>query len=567
MPMRLSCIGIAVASLACAGLAQAQRAAVVPADPLDLIPQPAKVPAPPAPQPSLDTTTPAGAAAGRLDAQITPTRFEIEGVNALPFSEIAGLFAPLAGKPVTVGQLAGLARDATARYRDAGYPLSFVYLPEQDFADGVVRVVAVEGHIASIRIEGDAGAAEPKLREIAQQLQAEKPLRLATFERATQIMSRLPGLSVAAEAAMPTTTNGDAPLVLKVKREPYNVSLGADVRQPTSRLVLTGRVGDLLASGSDLSASTLLGNWEREKFASLAYSQYVGADGLALKTTYSDYRGYPDESMGKDSPIQRYNTNRRLEFSGSYPLMLSAGSSLFLNGGLYGVDNTDDYKVPVNGARLTDETQVRAVFLQLVYADATPRRSRNASAMLAQGIDGLGASAQVRSNVPGASGPGTADLSFTRLAFDVSQRDRFENLWGTAISMGGQISGNSLASSERVSFGGPRYGRGYAAGDGSGDSGVGIGLELNRAFAFDATWLKQVEPYLLLEAAHVSTHIGRPVPRDLRSVALGLRLSDARHYNLDLAVAKPTGDAALNNPQRDVRVSLLLSYQLEGLLR
>ena len=61
MPMRLSCIGIAVASLACAGLAQAQRAAVVPADPLDLIPQPAKVPAPPAPKPSLDTTTPAGA--------------------------------------------------------------------------------------------------------------------------------------------------------------------------------------------------------------------------------------------------------------------------------------------------------------------------------------------------------------------------------------------------------------------------------------------------------------------------------------------------------------------------
>ena len=53
----------------------------------------------------------------------------------------------------------------------------------------------------------------------------------------------------------------------------------------------------------------------------------------------------------------------------------------------------------------------------------------------------------------------------------------------------------------------------------------------------------------------------------LRSVALGVRLSDARHYSLDLAVAKPTGDAALNNPQRDVRVSLLLSYQLEGLLR
>lgn len=72
---------------------------------------------------------------------------------------------------------------------------------------------------------------------------------------------------------------------------------------------------------------------------------------------------------------------------------------------------------------------------------------------------------------------------------------------------------------------------------------------------------------MLLEAAHVSTHVGRPVPRDLGSAALGLRLTDNRHYSLDVAVAKPTGDAALNNPQRDVPVSLLLSYQLEALGR
>ena len=559
--MRLSCIGIAVTVLACATSAQAQRATSIAVDPLDLLPKPAP-PAQPAPAPQLDLKTPDGA--GRLDQRLTPARFDIEGVNARPFADLAGLFAPLAGQPVTVGQLVAVAREASAKYRDAGYPLSFVYVPEQDFAGGVVRVVAVEGYIASVRIEGDAGAAEPKLREMAQQLQAEKPLRLATFERATQLMARLPGLAVTADAAMPGTTDGATALALKVQRQPYNISLGGDLRQPTSRLVLTGRVGDLPASGSDLTASTLLGNYSREKFASLGYTQFVGADGLALKTTYSDYRGYPDEAMGKGSPVERYNTNKRLEFSGSYPLLLTARSSLFLGAGLYGVDNTDEYSVPSNGAQLTDETRVRAAFLQLSYADATPERSRNASAMLAQGIDGMGALAEVRSNVAGLSGPGAAKLNFTRLSFDMSQRDRFANQWGTAVSLGGQISGDTLASSERVSFGGSRYGRGYAAGDGSGDSGLGMGLELNRAFPYDSPWLKQIEPYVLLEAAHVSTHVGRPVPRDLRSAALGLRLSDNRHYSLDVAVAKPTGDAALNNPQRDVRVSLLLSYQLQA---
>jgi hemolysin activation/secretion protein len=115
-----------------------------------------------------------------------------------------------------------------------------------------------------------------------------------------------------------------------------------------------------------------------------------------------------------------------------------------------------------------------------------------------------------------------------------------------------------------VSFGGARFGRGYAAGDAAGDSGWGIGLELNRQFKLESTWLKQAEPYLLFEAAQVSTHTGVPSPRDLRSIALGVRLSDARYYSLDLAVAKPTGDAAASNPARKPRLSVLLSYQLDA---
>jgi len=70
---------------------------------------------------------------------------------------------------------------------------------------------------------------------------------------------------------------------------------------------------------------------------------------------------------------------------------------------------------------------------------------------------------------------------------------------------------------------------------------------------------------VLLEAARVSTRLGEPLPRDLRSVALGLRVSDARHYSIDVALAKPTGDASLTNPLRKTRVSLQLSYRLSAL--
>lgn len=552
----------ALGLLGCAGALQAQPAS--PGNPLDQLPEARPLPLAPGDTPGARVTVqaPPDPGAGRMAQVVRPTRFDIEGVNALPFDAIASRFAPLVGQTLTVAQLVAVADGATALYRERGHPLSFVFLPDQPFADGVVRVVAVEGFVSAVRIEGDAGIAEPRLRAIAERLITQRPLTLTAFERVTQLLARLPGLTVDATAALPASTDGATTLVLKVKREPYNVSVGADLRQPTPRAVLSGVWNDPLLPGSQLSASTLLGSWAREKLLTLGYSQMVGTDGLTLKANFSSYRGYPDEALGRGASIERFNTNRRVDLAASYPLLLSARSSLTLSGGFYAVDNIDDYRAPATGRQLSEDTRVRALFAQLAYADVSPDRSRNASVMVAQGLRGAGASATVRSNVAGLAGANPARLDFTRITFDASQRDRYANKLGTALSFGAQYSPHTLAASERISFGGTRFGRGYATGDAAGDSGWGVGAEVNRLFTMDGAWLKQIEPYLLVEAARVSTQVGEPAPASLRSVALGVRFSDNRHYSLDVAVAKPTGDAAASNPARRPRVTLLLTYQL-----
>jgi len=560
MPVRLRLLRSGLGAALAGGLAASGHAQS--GNPLDQLPLPSRQAPVPAPQAQVDVQTPAQAS-GRMGQTVTPSRFDIEGVAALPFADVAGLFAPLAKQPVPVARLVQAAREATALYKERGHPLAFVYVPEQSFQGGVVRVVAVEGYIAAVRIEGDAGPAQARLRALAGTLEAERPLSQATFERVTQLMARLPGLTVAATAALPATTDGATTLVLKVKRQPYDLSLGGDLRRPTPRAVLTGVLNDPFVPGGQLSASTLLGNPRDEALLTTTYTQLVGNDGLALKAAYTHYRGYPDEAMDRGSRIERRNTNDRAELSASYPLLLSAQRSLTLSGGFYAVNSLDAYRVPSTGERLDDDTRVRALFAQLSYLDASPTRSRSASVMLAQGIRGLGALAEQRSNVYAAAGSNTARLDFTRLAIDLSQRDRFENQWGTAVSFGAQYSPHSLAASERISFGNQRFGRGYAAGDAAGDSGWGVGLEVNRQFKVDGgEWLRQIEPYLLLEAAHVSLKLGEPSPRRLRSVALGARLTDGKHYSLDLALAKPTGDASATNPLRRPRLTVLLSYDL-----
>ncbi|RYX95933.1 MAG: ShlB/FhaC/HecB family hemolysin secretion/activation protein [Comamonadaceae bacterium] len=531
----------------------------------------------PPPIPATRPAGPAGAAPSGIDAAplpaqpaqstaVTPQRFAIEGVKAMPFDDIAALFKPLAGKPATVAILSDTARQATALYQQRGYALSFVYIPQQDFRDGAVRVVAVEGFVDKVTIDGAAGGAEPKLREFAERIRADRPLTLAVFERYTQLMTQLPGVKVEARALPPESTDGAGAMTLKVVREPYTVSASTDIRSSRLRAIVTGNLNDPIVSGGRLSASTLVGASSDETFVSGAYSQLVGNDGLTLKAEVSLYKGDPDADRNFTPVIRRYTTYRRAELSAQYPLKLTRTESIYLSGGVYGVSNTDDYRNPSNGATLSDEVQTRAVYVQASYNEATNEQARALSLRLTQGIDGLGASSAITTNVPGSNPVNPAKLGFTRVLVEASQRNRWgkpvagSGAWGTAFSFSGQYSGDILPSTERVSFGGGRFGRGYAPGDVSGDKGAGFGAEVNYAFPMAMTYVKQLQPYVLLETARVFSNAGNLAFSKLSSASIGLRVTDNRYFSVDVALSKPVGDASPNNPDRDIRASTMLSY-------
>ncbi len=563
MPERHLPIALTVC-LAAAGLPAPFAKAQAPAargNPVDSLPAP-RLPASPAGSADVRILTPSVPQQSPPSLGVTPLRFDIEGVQAISFDEVAGLFKPLVGQPVTVASLAEIARQVTAIYQQRGYALSFCYVPQQDFKNGIVRIVAVEGYVEAVQIEGEAGAAEPKIREIAERIRQNRPLQLASFERYTQLLTQLPGLRVEARALPPLQTDGAGSMVLKVARQPYLVSLGVDLRSSKPRAVVTGILNDPLLSGGRLSASTLLGAYKDETFGSVAYSQLVGSEGLTLKAEASLYRGNPDAHLEVAPAIQRYTRYRRAELSAQYPLILKRTESLFLSGGIYGVNNTDDFSNPANGARLTDEVKARAVYAQASYNTAREDQSQSLTLRLVHGLDSLGAEKSVRANVPDPLPVNPARLDFARILLEGSQRNRWGKHWGTAVSFATQYSPHILPSSERVSFGSTRFARGYAAGEVAGDSGWGLGLELNRSFALGMSYLKLIQPYVLLEKARVYSHAGNSSLSKLSSASIGVRLSDGTYYNVDLAASKPTGEVSPDNPARNIRLSAMVSYSL-----
>ncbi len=543
-----------------AASAMAQNAAP-PSAPLDTLPRPA-LPNQPGGDVQVEVQRPAPPAEALLQWKLTPRKFDVAGVQSIPFDEVAALFTPLVGQNVSVKDIVERGQRATALYRERGYALSFFFVPQQDFKDGVVRVVAVEGHVRTVRIEGTTGAAETLLRDMVEPLRHERPLRTATFEHVIALLGRLPGMGIQAQVQPPTSTDGASTMVIQAHRKPYDIAVGMELRKPTPRAVVTGTVNDPFLPGNQIGASTLLSSAAHDSFNALTYEQFVGRKGWSVKGSVSQYRGDPNEQLGVTSPLERRTEVDRAELAATLPLRLSRTMSTVVSTGIYGVDTRDRLTNPANGAWLTEDTHVRALFVQWAYNEQQADDSRQLNLKLTHGLKGLGASASVTSNVPGIGGPSSVELAFAKLQFEASHSHRFANQFGTTVSLGMQYSPDSLPSSEKVSYGGSRFARGYSPGAGVGDSGWGLGLEVNRAFAKDSWWLRQWQPYLLLEDARVHNRFGTPVPARLRSFSLGLRLTNHKQYSLDLAMSRPLGDRTPDNPERHWRASLALSYRL-----
>lgn len=527
-------------------------------NPIDTLPK-LETPKAAAPTFTLSQPTQTQALQALLSRKITPMRFGIEGVHTLPFKEIAALFAPMAGHEVTIGDLVAKANEVTKMYQDAGYVLSFAFVPAQDFADGFVRVTVVEGYVQQTRFTGNPGNAEPELRRIARHIQDERPLKRATLERYLNLMTLMPGVKVKADLKPPTQTSGATDLTVDVTRQPISVGASASYGNPGIIGLFNVTANNLTPLGEQVQLSTIApkGHNEQEYYAGVV-TVPIGGDGLQAKIDASHYRGQPDDQVLTDAGLKRNIDQKRVGLTLSYPFLLNNQRSLTGSAGIYGVDNRDNYTL-ANGApgNLTADVHVRVANVQLAYNEVKPKESRGVVLGIYKGINGLGANQET--NDPGVLGP--YDLGFTRYTITATQSFVLPWQFGIAAAVGGQYSPNTVPTPEQASFGGTRFGLAYPAGEIAGDSGWGASIELNRLFHVGWVYLKTVQPYIMADTARAYLNQGTLTHNRLGSVGLGVRVSDQKHYTLDMSLAKPVGDKPSNGDNRPLRFNANYSYQ------
>lgn len=506
----------------------------------------------------LQVPQPAASAAQPLTMGTTLTirKLQIEGGTRYPLSEVGKVYQPLLGHPITVAELIEATRSVTRRYQDDGYLLSYAYLPQQSFDQGLVRVVLVEGYIKDYQLQGDIGRARALLDELVAKLSAERPLTRKTFERYTTLMNRIPGVSLQAQVPPPGTTDGATYLVADASRKPWTSSLSttADNRKGTQALLGVSS-NSQTAMGEQLSLSGLFPPGDdEEKYYRLDYSQFLNAEGTQLLVSGSRYRADPATLLRLDNGLQlkSHRENDRYSLGFNHPLIAAPTEQLNAGARLYAVDDKTRYRVVDDPRQITIKTDIRAMAFEGDWRKADARQLQILSAGLYQGIDGLGA----HTDDP------TYDLDFFRLRLSGVQSNSFFEHWQGVLSAALYWSDDTLPDSERAVFGGQNFGRGYPDDQASGDKGWGAAYEVNYSFNRDSRWLKILQPYMVLDRAKTWFNTLPIQGSDLSSVALGLRFGDGKYYNVALEAGKAMSDEALDTFNRRTRYSVSFSYQL-----
>ena len=495
-----------------------------------------------------------------MGTKLTIRKLQIEGGTVYPLQELGAAYKPLLGHEITLSELIEATRSITQRYQTDGYLLSYAFLSPQNFDQGLVRVVLVEGYIRDYTVDGDVGRVKGFIDELVDKLKGERPLTRKTFDRYATLMSRIPGVTLQAQVPPPGTTDGAATLHVTASRKPFttSMSLTEGSRNSTQALfAVSSNSQTAMAEQLTLSGLFPPGN-DKEHYYRLDYSQFLNAEGTQLSLYGARYRSDPGTNIATSDgfELKPHRENDRFSIGVSHPLIVAPDQWLSVAGRLYGVNDKTDYDIVGYSQTISEKTNVRALAFEGDWRKSTASQLRIVSGGVYQGINGMGA--KTESNLTG----NHYDLDFFRLRLSGVQSDTFFDNWQGVMSGALYWTDDSVPDSERAVFGGQNFGRGYPDDQASGDKGWGVAYELNYSFNREGEWVKLLQPYAVLDRAKTWFNELPLKGSDMSSAAVGLRFSDKRYYNIALEVAKPLSDMALDSFNRRPRYTLSFSYQL-----
>jgi hemolysin activation/secretion protein len=509
---------------------------------------------------------------------VTINRVEIEGGTILSPNDVEKSYAGIRGQATTLAAICDIRESLIVSYRNAGFPLTRVELPEQRIgAEGVIRFRAIEAGLTNLNVVDNAKSAPftNVVTGFADRLKANtqgKPLKWAEVERFALLMRDTPGLvarlelrpgattpvaetapvadpaAPAPETAPVTTPATIAPLDLFVTVEPPErfggfISLQRNSADVFGRYAgaVGGQIRGLMPWGGDELSGVLYSTQTGRQAVAMAAYEWRHATGLTLKGSLA----YAETKPGRDfAALDLKGQSTSFTLSAAYPFILRSAIQLEGTTALEYVDQ--DNFIFEDQSISNDKVRVSSTKLSFLWRDVQERRARaSAQVEYRQGLESLDAS---QLGDPTLSRIG-ADPQATVWRARVEGEYRLRRNWpGVAVAADMQEADDILVSYEQYQVGNLTFGRGYDPGTVTGDKGYGGRIEvLGGRYTPEGYDQFSGEPYVFHDWAHTEQLATAAIDpeRDLGSWGGGLRFRYADRASLDIGVAQ-----AVHKPSR-----------------
>ena len=409
--------------------------------------------------------------------RITVQRVVIEGDSLIPEAELQAQVQDLIGQSLTLAELEHAAQRLAQYYRERGW-YARVYLPEQDVTDGSLRIQVLEGRYDTSYLTVQAGQranAANVQRVITRRLVTGAPLSAPELERGLLLANDLPGIQANGLLQACEDEQGHSDLLLTVQDTAFvtgDVGLNNHGIRSTGRAQLVGGVAlnNLSGKGDQLSLRLLASEGVRSAVA--RYSLPLGYDGLRL-AVHGSLLGYT--LGGSYRPLEAEGQARTAGLTLSYPLLRQSERNLSLSAGYEHRRYRDD----MLGAALRRH-DINALNLGLNGDLRDGFGGGGMSWGAVQLMHGrLAMEDIVADRAQDAAGPRSRG-DYTKLALQLGRMQSLGAGWQMQLALSGQTASGNLASSERMTLGGPSQVRAYPVNEADGDQGVLLKLELQR---------------------------------------------------------------------------------------
>ncbi len=476
--------------------------------------------------------SPVPRAVDEIHFQLTDIR--IVGAKSIPAESFRPLYADKLGKDVTLSDILNVADEIEGKYRQAGYLLVRAYVPPQRVKDGVFTINVVEGYVASVSVEGVGADEQGATKLYLDPVLEEKPLELATMERALLLANTIPGVTATGVLKPSATTPGASDLIVSESVPDYTG--GVSVNNRGSRFsgvwTVTGSAAaNDIFGGDQLAATVTVAPDSLEQVSGqVAYRRAIGADGLIGSMFVTVTHGEPGSTL---SAFNALTDSWAVGPRATYPVLLSRQESLTLDGGF----TVQDAKVNVLGTGVSHD-QWRVIDLGVSYLrnglfDAVWQGTID----VAQGLPILGATPDKSTELSRVDG----STDFTKVTGTARVTRNILDSFSVVFAAQGQYSFAPLITGEQIAFGGTQIGRGYDPAAITGDRGLGGSAELDYNTRVPDLSIIALQPYIFADGAYSWYIHGKPAGLSnytIASVGGGLRFVFPYNVAADVEVAR-----------------------------